>query len=248
VTAASTQVPAAPVRAYVQGLLDEGMTQAAIRKAAGLPKSYLSELLHGRFEPGRPARLTLSADRAERLLAIRVEVSPTPPEPKPAACEASETFQPVGHRVGRCGACGQFAQVQARGGKTYLVSHPHPAAGTQSPDVPPAFAEHPECGTLRGHNRHMRAKTPACELCKAAKGGYEQGRGSALSAIHRATQGAVPWSLIGECEAAARAVVFRRAYPQLRELSVRVLRAIEAARESSTELDALLTDARAVAA
>jgi len=235
--ATPNQVPAAPVRAYVQGLLDDGMERVAICRAADVSHQYLSALLNSNQDFGRPAQLTIRADRAERLMAVRFEGPP--PKVEPTICEWSETFQSVGYRVGRCQTCGQFAQIQTREGRAVLVTHPRPVAGALTGDVPPAFAEHPDCGTPRGHTRHMRAGVPACELCKAAKNGYDQGRNSALSAIHRATQGAVPWSLIGECETAMRAVIFRRPYPQLREVAVRFVRAVDAARESRADLDRL---------
>lgn len=241
--ATPNQTAAAPIRAYVLGLLDEGMEMAAIRRAAGVPKGYLRSLLGGEYNNGRPPQLTLGTDRAEALLAVRFEAPP--PAPEQPACEASEKFEPVGHRVGRCERCGQFAQVQNRGDKTYLVGHPWPDAGMAMPDAPAAAAMYAECGTTRGHNRHMRERTMVCLPCKAAKGGYEQGRGSALAAIHRAVQGAVPWSLIDEVEAAAHAMVFRRPYPQLRELNVRVLRAVAAAREARGDLDRLAAESRA---
>ena len=233
--------PAGPVRAHVMDLIHQGMTQAAIIRQADVTSPYLSALLYGEPKRGKAPVATMNARRAGRLLAVRYEPPQPTAEPAPTSCPSSEAFEPVGYRCGRCPTCGQVAPVQTRGGRAVLYSHPHPVPDAQEAGaLPLAAGRHPDCGTPRGHNRHMREKTTACEPCKAAKNGYDQGRSSALSAVHRAQQTAVPWSLVDEMEAAAHAMVFRRPYPQLRELNVRVLRAVAAARESRGELERVM--------
>lgn len=235
------KAPAGPVRAHIKHLIHQGMTQAAIIREADISSAYLSSLLHGEYKRGGAPVIMMNAYRAARILGIRYEPPEPNAKPAPTSCPSGLPFEPIGYRVGRCSDCGQIAPVhRLRGSDGYmdrLMAHPTARSGELVPvSMVNAIRQHPDCGTTKGHNRHMREKTVACEPCKAAKRGYENGRANVLSAVHRAQQSAVPWSLIEECEAAARAMVFRKPYPQLRDLSVRVLRAVEAARGTTAEL------------
>lgn len=161
--------------------------------------------------------------------------------PAAAECPSSEAFEPVGYRCGRCPTCGQVAPVQTRGGRAVLYSHPHPVPDIQEAGaLPLAAGRHPDCGTPRGHNRHMREKTTACEPCKASKNGYDQGRSSVLGAIHRLQATAVEPERIEAVERFCWNYVQRRPVPQLRELAIAVVRASSAAREAQAELKRVL--------
>jgi hypothetical protein len=117
-------VPAGPARARVQELVDAGMTQIAIAKAAGWDKASINRLLHGDFRPGRPPVEAIKSVVSERLLAVELVL----PEPAPVRmpdCAPARPFTPAGYRVGRCGDCGRLAATRiASGGEERLISHP----------------------------------------------------------------------------------------------------------------------------
>lgn len=221
----SIQVPAAPARTHVRGLLDQGMTQAAICRAAGVTSSYLSALLYGQYVPGRPPQLTTDTRVADRLLAVEY----VPPS-RSASCSPGGRFEPVGYRIGRCGDCGQYAPVHTRNGAVVMMSHPRPEPEAQAPDALPPAADqaHPDCGSPRGAERHKREHTEACEPCRAARRGYEQGMTAGLAKAARMAKVTAPLvspELTTEVVSAMRAVLHRRPYPQLRELARTVVRA-----------------------
>lgn len=70
-------VDAGPVRAHIRDLLDAGLRQVEIARAAGIRDSSVFILLHGR--PGRPLQQQVRSDIAERLLAV--------PIPEGAPCD-----------------------------------------------------------------------------------------------------------------------------------------------------------------
>src|SRR3954469_24561268 len=119
-------VPADPVRAHVQGLLDAGMTQAAVYRAAQASGAVVNALLHGQYVPGRPPMRWISADTAARLLSV--DFDPAAVKPKPASeqiCTPGARFTPVGFRIGQCTDCGQLAPVRSGvGGALAMFSHP----------------------------------------------------------------------------------------------------------------------------
>ena len=220
----SRQVPAAPARIHVQSLLDQGMSQAAICRAAKVTSAYLSALLYGQYAPGRPPQLTTDAKTADRLLAVEY----TPSSKRSQLCSPDGRFTPLGYRVGRCDDCGQVAPVRSREGVTMLMGHPRPAGEGQelgelpAPAVAPA-PSHPDCGTPRGRERHHRENTEPCEPCKTARRAWEQGYDAGMTKARRNAGPAVPSPLVAEAVKAMRAVLYRRPYPQLRELARRVV-------------------------
>jgi transcriptional regulator with XRE-family HTH domain len=220
---AVTQVPAAPVRSHVVGLIDSGMSQAAICRAAGVSSAYLSALLYGQFMPGRPPQKAMRAEIAARLLAVSYDG----PEPKaaPTLCAPGERFEPVGYRVGRCQDCGQIAPVQTRGDRILMFGHPRPVGADQEPGALPVPAghAHSSCGWPKGYERHRREHTVYCEPCKGARRGYEQGWDAAMAKVRKAGPG-VPVEQAEAVVAAMRAFLYRRPYPQLLELARTVVR------------------------
>lgn len=224
----SSQVPAGPVRIHVQYLLDQGMKQAAICRAANVTSSYLSALLHGQYVPGRPPQEATDARTADRLLAVHY----APPE-GPKLCSPEDRFTPVGYRVGRCDNCGQVAPVQTRQGVPVMMKHPRPAAedpelGELPAPVAAAAPSHPDCGTPRGRERHHREDTEPCEPCKRARRAWEQGYDAGMTKARRTAAETVPAPLVAESVKAMRAVLYRRPYPQLRELARTVVRIADA--------------------
>lgn len=214
------RVPAAPVRAHVQHLLDQGMRQAAIYHAADTSSSALSALLYGQFTPGRPPQQTISADVAARLLAV--EYQPTTPRPQPegALCVPS-SFEPVGFRTGRCVDCGQVAPVQTRHGVEMMFSHPRAPEPIQG--LPTAAGNHPDCGHTAGAQRHRREGTELCGPCRYVTRGYDAGYKAATNRAAREARNAISAQLAASVVKAMRAVVYRRPYPQLRQLAATVV-------------------------
>jgi hypothetical protein len=232
-------VPAGPVRTHVQGLLDEGMSQTAICIAAGCSASYLSALLHGQYNKGRTPQLTMSTEHAARLLAVRYD-GPAPEKAprKPRMCAPGTRFEPVGYRVGRCKDCGQLAPVQTRACDSVLVMFAHlrpesgdpepgplPAPVTKASEVP---AAHVACGTTKGAQRHRREHSELCEPCRSVQRGYDAGYKAAMTKAGRDARTAIPRELAEAVVAAMRAFLWRRPYPQLRELAVAVVRIADA--------------------
>jgi hypothetical protein len=76
----------------------------------------------------------------------------------------------------------------------------------------------PEHGTLAGHERHRRAKEPSCELCLAAKRGYQLGMRR-----RNESKGDIPNELTTALLAMCRAVVLRRPTPRIQELAAHAL-------------------------
>jgi hypothetical protein len=121
-------VDAAPVRAHVKDLVDQGMRQYRIADQAEVSMAALGILLHGHYTPSRPAQTTIHANVAEQLLAVQFEA----PSPRHTAaglrCAASDRFEPAEYRVGRCRDCGELAPVQTSPGyerdRLVLVGHP----------------------------------------------------------------------------------------------------------------------------
>ena len=224
------QVPVAPVRVHVQNLIADGMTQAAICRAATVTSAYLSALLYGNYDEARTPMQTTSCDVADRLLAVRHEPSAPKPRPESTQCPPGVGFEPVGYRVGRCTECGQFAPVHTRDSVAVMTSHPRLPDGAQEPGAVPvaAVAAHPDCGTPKGHGRHRREGTDYCEPCKAARRGYEQGFDAGVAKTRREVAGPIPAPLVEEAVKAMRAVHYRRPYPQLRDLAATVVRTADA--------------------
>jgi hypothetical protein len=209
-------------------MLDRGMRPAAIYRAARTFSAALSALLYGQFKPGRPEQQHIHADVAARLLAVRFEAPA--PKPEPLLCAPGGRFEAVGYQTGRCEDCGQIAPLYVRPGTAVLIRHPRPASDAQEPDALPAAAKssHPDCGTPRGGERHRREKTPKCELCKAARRGYDQGWDGAMAKVRRTAVSPVTRELAEAVVQACRAIIYRRPTPQLRELAVQVVRIADA--------------------
>lgn len=77
----------------------------------------------------------------------------------------------------------------------------------------------PEHGTVAGHERHRRAKEKPCELCLAAKRGYQLGMRR-----RKERQEGVPDELILALLSACRAIVLRRPVPRIQDLAAHALR------------------------
>jgi hypothetical protein len=222
---ADTRVPAGPARIHVIGLIDSGMSQAAICRAAHVTSAYLSALLFGQYTPGRPPQKTMCAEVAARLLAVGYD-GPAP-KPIPTLCAPGDRFEALGYRVGRCEDCGQLAPVQMRDDRMIMFAHPR--AENMAPGAVPAAAGHGhrDCGTPRGHQRHRRENTAYCEPCKAAKRGFEQGWDAGLAKAARMAP-AVSAEKAEAVVTACRAYLHRRPVPQMRELALTVVQVADA--------------------
>jgi hypothetical protein len=105
-------VDAGPVRDYVRSLVERKMAQQAIAVTADVSVSIISQLLHGRFCPGRPMQESIHRATADRILAV--QFAPREPRPNariPNGCRPTATFETAGHNVGRCQTCGELAPV-----------------------------------------------------------------------------------------------------------------------------------------
>lgn len=71
-----------------------------------------------------------------------------------------------------------------------------------------------EHGTAAGYERHRRAKEQPCELCRAAKRGYQLG----MRRRNERKEG-MPDELITALLAACRAIVLNRPVPRVQELA-----------------------------
>lgn len=223
-------VPAAPVRAHVQHLMDQGMRQAAIYHAANTTSAALSALLHGQFKAGRPAQQMIGAAVAARLPAV--EFQAPPPKPEAALCGPADDFEPVGYRVGRCLACGQVAPVQMRHGVEAIVSHPR-AHGDIEGLSALAAGSHPDCGYTKGVARHRREGTEMCGPCRNVQRGYDAGHKAGVARAARDARNAVPAELAQEVVAFCRAYVLQpwppgRPVPRSRALAKRVVQIADA--------------------
>lgn len=222
-------VPAAPVRAHVQHLLDQGMRQAAIHHAADTSSAALSALLYGQFKAGRPTQQTIGADLAARLMAV--EFQAPPPKAETALCGAANDFEPVGYRVGRCVTCGQIAPVQSRRGVEAIVSHPRAQEPVQG--LPTATGTHPDCGHTKGVARHRRKGTELCGPCRNVARGYDAGHKAGMNRAARNARSAIPAELAEEIVAFCRAYVLQpwppgRPVPRSRALAKRVVQVADA--------------------
>ena len=72
-TTTSRLVDAAPARAHLQSLLDQGAIVHRISLTAGVPRRTLTKLLNGHYDPHRPPRPVslIKASSVERILAVR---------------------------------------------------------------------------------------------------------------------------------------------------------------------------------
>lgn len=208
-------VPAGPVRIHVQGLIDRGMTQAAICRTANVSSAYLSSLLYGQFNLGRTQQMSTGAEVAARVLAVQFEESALKQDP---LCAPGERFAPVGFRIGRCEDCGQFAPVRTRHGVLVMFAHPRPTSDAQAPDVPALTTAHPDCGTPKGAQRHRREKTELCEPCRWVLRGYDAGYKTAITKASRDARNAIPVELVEGIVAFCRAFVLQP-WPPGRPLS-----------------------------
>lgn len=66
----TSMVDAAPVRAHVVWLGGYGISQIAIARAAGVPKSTIEWLLHGKPSSGREPTQRMRRSNADKLLAV----------------------------------------------------------------------------------------------------------------------------------------------------------------------------------
>lgn len=86
-----------------------------------------------------------------------------------------------------------------------------------------------EHGTFRAYQRHRREKTDPCDLCRAAKRGYDQGYKNAVAntaaRMERATR---PVQLAEAALNVCRQLVYRRPYALLREQAVAIIRQTDA--------------------
>lgn len=234
-----SMVDAAPVRDYVRGLVAEGMSQLAICRAADVTPAALQALLHGQYGPGRPPQKTIYAPTADRLLAVQFE-APAPRGQVELLCPPGDGFEPAGHRVGRCLDCGQLAPVRRVPGefgeRDQMIGHPRLVANGSAEKAPaPASVAaaagrvvtgRPEHGTIRGHARHRRANEQPCELCMAAKRGYEH----AVRTRPKPTGPMVSKDLAKALLALCRAIVLHQPVPRIRELAAHALTVAAATR------------------
>lgn len=120
----SHMVDAEPARAHVRQLVEAGMRQSNICRAAHVTGAALQILLHGHYTPSRPQQQTIHITTAARLMAVRFEPRPSPNDPE-VLCRPSE-WEPIGYKVGRCLDCGQIAPVRRQYNRVTLISHPRP--------------------------------------------------------------------------------------------------------------------------
>jgi hypothetical protein len=75
-----------------------------------------------------------------------------------------------------------------------------------------------EHGTAAGYERHRRARETPCELCRAAKRGYQLGMRR-----RNEREAGMPDELTTALLAACRAIVLRRPAPRIQELAAHAL-------------------------
>lgn len=220
--------PAAPVRIHVQNLIADGMTQAAICRAAAVTSAYLSALLYGNYDEARTPMQHTGAHVAARLLAVRNE--PSAPKERPEVpCAPGDRFTPLGYRVGRCDYCGQVAPVQVRAGALVMYSHPRPEPGLQDLDgLPAATPGNPDCGSTKGVGRHRREGSDLCGPCRNVQRGYDAGYKAAMTRAARDAKAAIPEPLAEAMVRACRAIAFREPVGRARRLAVQVVRIADA--------------------
>lgn len=86
-----------------------------------------------------------------------------------------------------------------------------------------------EHGTFRAFQRHRREKTEPCDLCKAARRGYEHGYKNAVANTEARFERASHSSQLTERALnVCRLLVHKRPYPVVRELAVAVVREADA--------------------
>jgi len=226
-----SMVPADDARAYVQDLVSRGMSQSAIRRAAGTSSSVISSLLNGQFNAERTPVRAIQADTAARLLAV--EFVPSPPKPeKPDLCDPGTRFQRVGYRVGQCDDCGQLAPLNrltaAQGYGEVLIKHPRVDEPPLQDELPPPVQlpepRSPDCGTTRGAQQHRRDKTELCGPCRYTTRGYDAGYKAAMTRAAREARDAIPRPLAEAVVKACRAYVLRRPVPQFLQAASAVVR------------------------
>lgn len=86
-----------------------------------------------------------------------------------------------------------------------------------------------EHGTFRAFQRHRREKTPPCDLCKAAKRGYDQGyKNATANTVARMERATRPTLLAEAALNVCRQLVYRHPYPVVREQAVAIIRQTDA--------------------
>lgn len=86
-----------------------------------------------------------------------------------------------------------------------------------------------EHGTFRAFQRHRREKTEPCDLCKAARRGYEHGYKNAVANTEARFERASHSSQLTERALnVCRGLVLRRPPAPLRELAVAIIREADA--------------------
>lgn len=229
---------AAPVRAHVKDLVADGMTQAAICRAADASSALLSALLHGQFNPGRTPVQSIDAASAARLLAVQYE--PSAAARRPIVCEPGGKFEHVGYRVGQCGVCGELAPIQkltgAQGSSEVLIKHQRRESarpGVELAPIPTDTAGHDDCGTARGIRRHRREGTELCGPCRWVDRGYSAGFRAGMTRAGRDVRNAIPADLVEGIVGFCRAYVLQpwppgRPAPRSRTLAKRVVQLADA--------------------
>jgi hypothetical protein len=67
-------VDAAPVRAHIDALTAAGMSRRQLAKLAGIDRSVLATLLHGK--PGRPPAAWITSATAKKVMAVEIPADP----------------------------------------------------------------------------------------------------------------------------------------------------------------------------
>lgn len=119
-------VNADAARAHARRLVDGGMRQSDIAKAAGISTAALQILLHGHYTPSRPTQQTIHARTEARLLAVELKLREPTRRADADLCAPGERYTLVGYRVGRCDECGQVAPLRRQYDRTTLIAHPEP--------------------------------------------------------------------------------------------------------------------------
>lgn len=224
------RVPAAPARMHVLGLVESGMTQAAICRAADTSSANVSALIHSQYNASRSPVVTIDAATASRLLAVQLEL----PQVRSTVCDPGDRFERVGYRVGRCDDCGQLAPLHqlnsTQGSHVVLIRHQRLNSTPEPVKVADAAAllmTHPDCGSTKGAQRHRRERTDLCGPCRNVARGYDAGYKAAMTRAAR-DRAALPLPLAEAVVRAMRAFVLRRPAPRLRELAIEVVRIADA--------------------
>lgn len=122
----SSRVPAEPIRQHVQALRAAGMGSRRIEQLSGVPRSVIQSLLNGRSIYGKQPSKTISADNAQRLLAVEVKPAAGCPVDNTGTTRRLQALVAIGYTqadlAARIGVTAANATELFRGNRSVLLS------------------------------------------------------------------------------------------------------------------------------